>query len=81
MVVTKIKPKKRGKKRKFVEIRNSLIDSLTKFPKNIDELSKDLKISYPTVKRHLSYLRRIGIVQESIYGSGRNELRLWTVRK
>lgn len=64
-------------KRKFVEIRNRIIESLERYPKPTDEVAKDLRIARQTAKSHLAYLESLGVVKKSDFKRIDKKL-LWT---
>ena len=51
-------------KRKFIEIRNSILLSLTDGQKTINQISSETGINWRTVERHLTYLIGKGWVKE-----------------
>lgn len=52
-------------KRTFIEIRNSILLSLTEGQKTINQISNETKINWKTVERHLTYLIGKGWVREA----------------
>jgi len=60
-----------------VVIRNRIIHSLQNYPKNIDQVRKDLEISHATAQRHLNYLRDIGAVRVSSFKTVSGEMQLF----
>ena len=52
-------------KRKFIEIRNSILLSLASGQKTINQISCEAQINWKTVERHLTYLMGKGWVREA----------------
>ena len=55
---------KRGVKRTFDEIRYSILSSLIKGQKTINDISTRTKINWKTVEHHLTWLNGRGLVKE-----------------
>ncbi|MBI2656563.1 ArsR family transcriptional regulator [Candidatus Woesearchaeota archaeon] len=54
-----------AEKRKFVDIRNSILLSLASGQKTINQISNEASINWKTVERHLIYLIGKGWVREA----------------
>lgn len=52
-------------KRKFIDIRNSILLSLAPGQKTINQISSETDINWKTVERHLVYLIGKGLVREA----------------
>ena len=52
-------------KRRFIEIRNSILLSLATGQKTINQISSETQINWKTVERHLTYLIGKGWVREA----------------
>jgi predicted ArsR family transcriptional regulator len=77
------KPVKREtyEKKQFVEIRKRILESLNYYPKNVDEIAKEIGSANNTVKNHLHYLWELGIVVEAEIKIGKGTKKLWMLRK
>jgi len=67
-------------KRKSVEIRNQILESLGRFPKSTGEVAKDISVHWLTASRHLEYLQELGIVRKAKFNLKRKEQELWMKR-
>ena len=56
-------------KRRFIEIRNSILLSLASGQKTINHISNETQINWRTVERHLTYLIGKGWVREAFHSA------------
>jgi len=68
-------------RRKHHEIRNEIQEALSKRPMACYEISQDIDATLETVRRHVKYLRKIGVVQKSSFKIRDEEEELWTLTK
>jgi hypothetical protein len=73
-------PTRHYNKKRFYQIRNSIIFSLKSYPKTTDEVAKDIGSCFVTTEKHLKYLQDLGIVRKGSFKLRDREKSLWVIK-
>jgi len=68
---------RRVDRQRSVNIKNAIISSLERFPKNVHELAVELKTNRRTIENHMEYLEDLGVISQARFKLRRGYKQLW----